>query len=57
MIERKNFDETTFALISILNDFMQTDEVSGDDKRLIKVNRFKKWVISTFNDTLDNMTE
>lgn len=57
MIERKNFDETAFALISILNDFMQTDEVSGDDKRLIKVNRFKKWVISTVNETLDNMTE
>lgn len=53
MIERKNFDEVAFALITALNDFMQTDEVSGEDKRLIKVNRFKKWVISTFEATTE----
>ena len=40
----KNFDEVTFNCITSVNALMTSNEVSKDDKAVIKLNRFKKWL-------------
>ena len=40
----KNFNETVFNVITSVNALMVTSEVSKDDKAVIKLNRFKKWL-------------
>lgn len=40
----KNFDETVFNCITSVNDLMTSNEVAKDDKAVIKLNRFKKWL-------------
>lgn len=40
----ENFNETVFKVITSINALMVTPEVSKDDKTVIKLNRFKKWL-------------
>ena len=40
----ENFNETVFNVITSVNALMVTSEVSKDDKAVIKLNRFKKWL-------------
>ena len=40
----ENFNETLFNVITSVNALMVTSEVSKDDKAVIKLNRFKKWL-------------
>lgn len=43
--ERKPIDEFTAEAISALNSLMTCNEVCKVDKAVIKINRFKKWLI------------
>lgn len=52
-MERDNFNELGFALTTALIAFMTCDEVGSNDKVLIKVNRFKKFV-NGFIDEVNN---
>ena len=40
----ENFNETVFNCITSVNALMTNDEVAKDDKAVIKLNRFKKWL-------------
>ena len=40
----KNFDEIIFNCITSVNALMTSNEVAKDDKTVIKLNRFKKWL-------------
>lgn len=40
----KNFDEIIFNCITSVNALITSDEVAKDDKAIIKLNRFKKWL-------------
>lgn len=40
----ENFNETVFNCITIVNALMNSNEVVKDDKAVIKLNRFKKWL-------------
>lgn len=39
-----NFNETLFACITSVNALMTSNEVTKDDKAVIKLNHFKKWL-------------
>lgn len=41
---KENFNETVFNCITSVNALMTSNEVSEDDKAVIKLNRFKKWL-------------
>lgn len=38
------FNETVFNCITSVNSLMTSNEVANDDKAVIKLNRFKKWL-------------
>lgn len=40
----ENFNEAVFNCITSVSTLMITNEVSKDDKAVIKLNRFKKWL-------------
>lgn len=40
----RNFDEVIFNCITSVNALMTSNEVAKDDKAVIKLNRFKKWL-------------
>lgn len=40
----ENFNETVFNCITSVNAVMTSKEVAKDDKAVIKLNRFKKWL-------------
>ena len=40
----ENFNETVFNCITAVNALMTSNEVAKDDKAVIKLNRFKKWL-------------
>ena len=40
----KKFNEIIFNCITSVNDLMTSNEVAKDDKAVIKLNRFKKWL-------------
>lgn len=40
----ENFNETVFNCITGVNALMTSNEVATDDKAIIKLNRFKKWL-------------
>lgn len=40
----ENFNETLFAAITAINQLMVSEPVAKDDKAVIKLNRFKKWL-------------
>ena len=40
----ESFDETIFNGITSVNALMTSNEVAKDDKAVIKLNRFKKWL-------------
>jgi hypothetical protein len=40
----ENFNETVFNAITAINGLMVSKEVAKDDKAVIKLNRFKKWL-------------
>lgn len=40
----ENFNETVFNCITAINALMTSNEVCQDDKAVIKMNRFKKWL-------------
>lgn len=40
----ENFNETIFNCITSVNALITSDEVAKDDKAVIKLNRFKKWL-------------
>lgn len=45
MLERNDYQEDLFNALTSLNGLLQTREMCRDDKALIKVNRFRKWLI------------
>ena len=40
----ENFNELIFNCITSVNTLMTSNEVTKDDKAIIKLNRFKKWL-------------
>ena len=40
----ENFNELIFNCITSVNALMTSNEVAKDDKAVIKLNRFKKWL-------------
>ena len=40
----ENFNETVLNCITSVNALMTSNEVAKDDKAVIKLNRFKKWL-------------
>lgn len=44
VIMNENFNETIFNCITSVNALMTSNEVAKDDKAVIKLNRFKKWL-------------
>lgn len=40
----ENFNELIFNCITSVNALMTSNEVTRDDKAVIKLNRFKKWL-------------
>ena len=40
----ENFNEIVFKCISSVNSFLTSKEVGKEDKAVIKLNRFKKWL-------------
>lgn len=46
----ENFNEVVFNCITSVNALMTSNEVAKDDKAIIKLNRFKKW-LNEFADT------
>lgn len=46
MEERNEYTENLFNALTALNGLLQTKELIDDDKAVIKVNRFRKWIIS-----------
>ena len=45
-MEQKDFDVFVFDCITSLNNLMQCSEVCKNDRAVVKINRFKKWVMS-----------
>lgn len=42
---RKPFDEYSFEVLTALNHLITTNEVCKNDKAVMKINRFKKWLL------------
>lgn len=45
MEDRNEYQENLFNALTSLNGLLQTKEMCKDDKAVIKVNRFRKWLI------------
>lgn len=46
MDDRKPIDEFTAEAISALNSLMTCEEICINDKSVIKINHFKKWLLT-----------
>ena len=46
MEDRNEYQENLFNALTSLNGLLQTKEMCNDDKAVIKVNRFRKWLIN-----------
>lgn len=42
---RSPFDEYSFEVLAALNHLITTNEVCKNDKAVMKINRFKKWLL------------
>jgi hypothetical protein len=42
---RNPFDEYSFEVLTALNHLITTNEVCKNDKAVMKINRFKKWLL------------
>ena len=45
MEERNDLSELFFNTLTGLNALLQSNDLCKDDKAIIKVNRFKKWLV------------
>ena len=52
---RNPFDEYSFEVLAALNHLITTNEVCKNDKAVMKINRFKKWLVDfTATEQKDN---
>lgn len=52
---RNQFDEYSFEVLAALNHLITTNEVCKNDKAVMKINRFKKWLLDfTATEQKDN---
>lgn len=52
---RSPFDEYSFEVLAALNHLITTNEVCKNDKAVMKINRFKKWLLDfTSTEQKDN---
>ncbi len=52
---RNPFDEYSFEVLTALNHLITTNEVCKNDKAVMKINRFKKWLLDfTATEQKDN---
>lgn len=52
---RNPFDEYSFEVLAALNHLITTNEVCKNDKSVMKINRFKKWLLDfTATEQKDN---
>lgn len=52
---RNPFDEYSFEVLTALNHLITTNEVCKNDKAVMKINRFKKWLLEfTATEQKDN---
>ena len=52
---RSPFDEYSFEVLSALNHLITINEVCKNDKAVMKINRFKKWLLDfTATEQKDN---
>lgn len=52
---RNPFDEYSFEVLAALNRLITTNEVCKNDKAVMKINRFKKWLLDfTATEQKDN---
>lgn len=52
---RNPFDEYSFEVLASLNHLITTNEVCKNDKAVMKINRFKKWLLDfTATEQKDN---
>lgn len=53
---RNPFDEYSFEVLTALNHLITTNEVCKNDKAVMKINRFKKWLLDfTSTEQKDNL--
>lgn len=48
MGEQETTAQVVSAAVQALNALMQNTTVADNDKHVVKINRFKKWIISTY---------
>lgn len=51
MNDKEVLSTLLFDALNAINGVMQNNEFGKDDKALVKVNRFKKWLIQYGNET------
>ena len=52
---RSPFDEYSFEVLASLNHLITTNEICKNDKAVMKINRFKKWLLDfTATEQKDN---
>lgn len=52
---RNPFDEYSFEVLAAVNHLITTNEVCKNDKAVMKINRFKKWLLDfTATEQKDN---
>ena len=52
---RNPFDEYSFEVLAALNHLITTNELCKNDKAVMKINRFKKWLLDfTATEQKDN---
>lgn len=52
---RNPFDKYSFEVLAALNHLITTNEVCKNDKAVMKINRFKKWLLDfTSTEQKDN---
>ena len=55
MEERNEYQEMLFNALTALNALIQTKEMCDDGKAVIKVNRFRRWLIDRMDNGQDSV--
>lgn len=55
--KRNQFDEFSFEVVTALNHLMQCNEICRNDKAVMKINRFKKWVLEMQDEQAKSQTQ
>lgn len=54
--KRNQFDEFSFEAVTALNHLMQCNEICRNDRAVMRINRFKKWVLEMQDEQANSQT-